>query len=146
MKHKAAMSPKNTAAVIPAAAEAHTGATAAGTGDALPRMTCSRLAWAQITTPEAGELHQWVVNAHRTEDHSGDDVAHQYSRRSKLRQVYQQLSHRAECSADKESPHIFKQHIHFNLLLPMKFPRSAIPGILPPCCTIVGDISAPVAQ
>ena len=36
-----------------AAGAAHTGAAAAGTGEALPRMTCSRLAWAQITTPEA---------------------------------------------------------------------------------------------
>ena len=36
-----------------AGAAARTGAAAAGTGEALPRMTCSRLAWAQITTPEA---------------------------------------------------------------------------------------------
>ena len=61
----------------------------------------------------AGEFNDRVVNPYRAEDDPGDHIAYQDPGGGELRQVYQELTDRAECPSDEKRPDVFKKHIKF---------------------------------
>lgn len=117
--------------------------------DSLLNALCKQTAKAcqRHSCTAACEIYKRLIYSHRAEEYSRHNIRHQYPCWSELCKVYQKLSHDAQCTSDDKSFHIFQKCFH---ICPFQYEVSstacAIPGIEPPCCTIVVDISAPVAQ